>query len=78
MNYDRQVLDIDSKSKGNCAHEHIYVSVFRNVLQNALFKPRSHCPGFQPRRRYGVDTGAHRDHAVATPASTALNRDIPC
>jgi len=23
-------------------------------------KPRSHCPGFQPRRRYGVDTGAYR------------------
>jgi len=23
-------------------------------------------------------TGAHRDHTVATPASTALNRDTPC
>ena len=23
-------------------------------------------------------TGTHRDHAVATPASTALNRDTPC
>jgi len=43
-----------------------------------LFKPRSHCPGFQSRRRYGVDTGAHQDHTVATQASTALNRDTPC
>ena len=33
---------------------------------------------FQYRRRYGVDTGAHRDHTVATPASIALNRDTPC
>jgi len=41
-------------------------------------KPRSHCPGFQSRRRYCVNTGVHRDHAVATPASTALNRDTPC
>jgi len=41
-------------------------------------KPRSHGPGFQSRRRYGVDTGVHRDHAIATPASTALNRDTPC
>ena len=24
-------------------------------------KPRSHCPGFQSRWRYSVDTGAHRD-----------------
>jgi len=32
-----------------------------------LIKPRSHCPGFQSRRRYRVDTDAHRDHTVATP-----------
>ena len=43
-----------------------------------LVKPRSHCPGFQSRRRYGVDTGVHRAHAVATPASTTLNRDTTC
>ena len=41
-------------------------------------KPRSHCSGFQSRRRYRVDTGAHRDHTVATPAITALNWDTPC
>jgi len=41
-------------------------------------KPRSHCPGFQSRWRYGVDTGAHRDHIVATPTRTALNRGTPC
>ena len=41
-------------------------------------KPRSHCPGFQSRRRYGVGTGPYRDHTVATPASTTLNRDTPC
>jgi len=40
-------------------------------------KPRSHCPGFQSRRRYGVDTRAHPDCTVATPTSTALNRDTP-
>jgi len=39
-------------------------------------KPRSH--SFQSRRRYGVDTGTNWDHSVATPASTALNRDTPC
>jgi len=43
-----------------------------------LHVPRSHCPGFQSRRRYGVDTGAHRDNTLATPTSTALNRDTPC
>jgi len=37
-----------------------------------ILKPRSHCPGFQYRCHYTVDTGAHRDHAVATPASTVL------
>ena len=42
-----------------------------------LLEPRSHCPGFQSRRRYGMDTGAHRDHTVATAASTALNQDTP-
>jgi len=41
-------------------------------------KPRLHCPGFQSRRRYGVDIRAHRDHTVATPASTAFHRDTPC
>ena len=40
-------------------------------------KPRSHCPGFLSRRRYGKDTGANLDHTVATPTSTALNRDTP-
>jgi len=51
---------------------------FRCLLrQTGCIKPRSHCPGFQSRRRYGVDTGVHRDHAVATPASTALNREAP-
>jgi len=39
--------------------------------------PHSRCPGFQSQRRYGVATGAHRDHTAAKPASTALNRDIP-
>jgi len=45
-----------------------------------LFKPRSHSPGFQPRRHYGVDTGAHRDYTVATPAGTTFNRitGTPC
>ena len=43
-----------------------------------LLKPHSHCPGFQSRRCYGVDTWAHRDHTVATPASISLNRDTPC
>ena len=43
-----------------------------------FIQSRLHCPGFQSRRRYGVDTGAHRDHTVATPACTALNRDTPC
>jgi len=42
-----------------------------------LLEPRLHCPGFQSRRRYGMDTGAHRDHTVATAASTALNQDTP-
>jgi len=41
-------------------------------------KPRSHCPRFQSRRRYGVVTGTHLYHTVATPASTVLNRDTPC
>ena len=56
------------------------LGIERGIFDTAVqcIKPRSHCPGFQPRRRYGVDTGAHRDHAVATPASTALNRDTPC
>ena len=35
-------------------------------------------PDFSQWRRYGVDTGAHQDHTVATQASTALNRDTPC
>jgi len=50
------------------------------VIQFVFHKinPRSYCPGFQSRRRYGVDTGAHRDHTVATPANTALNRVTPC
>jgi len=52
--------------------------IIPNSSLSKTVKPRSHCPGFQSRRRYGVDTGAHRDHAVATPASTALNRDTPC
>lgn len=28
-------------------------------------KPRLQSPGFQPGRRYGVDTWANRDHTVA-------------
>ena len=44
----------------------------------ACLKPHSHCPRFQSPRCYGVDTGAHWDHAVVTPASTALNWDTPC
>jgi len=41
-------------------------------------KSRSHGPSFQPRRGYGVDTKANRDHTIATPTSTALNRDKTC
>jgi len=41
-------------------------------------KPRSHCPGFQSRRRYVVGTWANQEHSVATSASTALNRDTQC
>ena len=54
-------------------------SIQLNFSTNSLrLKPRSHCPGFQSRRRYGVDNEAHRNHTVATPASTALNRDTSC
>jgi len=55
-----------------------FTAMYAIVNIVAVLKPRSHCPGFQSRRRYGVDTVAHRDHTVATPASTALNRDTPC
>jgi len=55
-----------------------YLTLLDSAFLTITITPRSHCPGFQSRRRYGVDTGAHRDHAVATPASTALNRDTPC
>ena len=41
-------------------------------------KPCLHCPSFQPRRHYSVDTGANWDHAVAMSANIALNRDEPC
>jgi len=41
-------------------------------------KPCSQSPGLQSRWRYGVVNGAHQDHTVVTPASTALNRDTPC
>jgi len=49
-----------------------------SIKQPTCLKPRSHCPGFQSRRRHGVVTGTHRDHTVATPAGIVLNRDTPC
>jgi len=48
-----------------------------SIKHPTCLKPRSHCPGFQSRRRHGVVTGTHRDHTVATPAGTVLNRDTP-
>jgi len=62
--------------KQTCKHTiHLLLShaILRSIY--AIVKPRSHCPSFQSRRRYGVDTGANRDHIVATPASPALSRD---
>ena len=63
---------------GSCVH-YIYPKRTPVSCSRALeVKPRSHCRGFQSRWRYGVDTGVHRDHTVATPASTTLNQDTPC
>jgi len=48
------------------------------TLEKRLCKVSLTLSRFKSQRRYGVDTGAHRDHTVATPASTALKRDTPC
>jgi len=59
------------------------------IIQIAIDKvltitPRSHCPGFQSRRRYGVDTkglpGPHRSGAGkhrSESGYTVLNRCLP-
>ena len=64
-----------------CCHI-LYVYALLVFTFNAVFLSLVHTvPDFSP----GVatvwtpgPTGTHRDYAVATPASTALNRDTPC
>ena len=46
-------------------YKHVYIQ-FYTVFMG--LKSRSHCPGFQFRCRYGVDTGANRDHTYRSDA----------
>jgi len=55
----------------------IILIICKEGLFNEIFG-RNNEYRHQSRKRYGVDTGAHWDHTVATPADTALNRDTPC